>query len=449
MGILNMRSGRLICEKFGISVLKLAELCHKGHLKAYSSEDWRPILASSQCNTKFKFTDNTSFFIMPSSSNSIVAIGEEAKFFLNVHVERIVNECKNQEVLIENGNKITALLVAASNKWESMRLSNIRELQITRGNNKYFILYDLYASQISSCSTVKTIKFYRNNLVFFELKENECEADLEYIEMKSGRGGGIMGCTTKLCLKKIRDDYGNSKYILLKYDDRLIKIVTDLFVGELCGVFFDSTKQKNDAYVKKCNSWYAYLQQYAVDYFDKEDDSYLKPLKLEDDFFIFEYEEYKKRFKFLEDDTKLRKVFFGYIEKLVFDEGEIEKAFAYEIAINAIMQDPRKYMIDRCIDLEKDNFDSDTIEVIRAYRMAVEQHSWKAIHEKIWSNRTQGLPCNDKYISTKLDKFRSIAISNRIPYIKAGIFKKMGEDNKEKIIQSMILQLEKFYLKVI
>ena len=81
MEILNLRSGRLICEKFGISVLKLAELCHKGYLKAYSSEDWRPILASSQCNTKFKFTDNTSFFIMPSSSDSIVAIGEEAKFF--------------------------------------------------------------------------------------------------------------------------------------------------------------------------------------------------------------------------------------------------------------------------------------------------------------------------------------------------------------------------------
>ena len=447
MGILNLRSGRMICEKFGISVLKLAELCHRGHLKAYSSEDWRPILASSQCNTKFKFTDNTSFFIMPSSSNSIVAIGEEAKLFFNVHVERIVNECKKQEVLIENGNEITDLLVAASNKWESMRLSDIRELQITRGNNKYFILYDLCASQMSSCSTVKTIKFYRNNFVFFELKENECETDFEYIEMKSGSGGGIMGCTTKLCLKKIRDDYGNSKYILLKYDDRLIKIVTDLFVSELCGVFFDSTKQKNDAYVKKCNNWYAYLQQYAVDYFDKEDESYLKPLKLEEDFFIFEYEEYKKRFNFLEDDTKLRKIFFGYIEKLVFDEGEIEKAFAYEIAINAIKQDPRKYMIERCSDLEKRGFDCNTIAIIQAYRMAIEQHSWKTIHKKIWPERTQDQPSNDKFISVKLDKFESIAMSNGIPYIKAGILKKMGEDNKEEIIQSMILQIEKFYLK--
>ena len=444
METLNLRSGRLICEKFGISVLKLAELCNRGHLEAYSSEDSRPILASSQCNTKFKFTDNTSFFIMPSSSNSIVAIGEDAKLFFNVHVEKIVNECKNQEALIENGNEITAMLVAASNEWESMRLSNIRELQITHGNNKYFILYDLCASQMSSCSIVKNIKFYSNNLVFFELKENECETDFEYIEMKSGRGGGIMGCTTKLCLKKIRDDYGNSKYILLKYDDRLIKIVTDLFVGELCGVFFDSTKQKNDAYVKKCNNWYAYLQQYAVDYFDKEDESYLKPLKLEEDFFIFEYEEYKKRFNFLEDDTKLRKIFFGYIEKLFFDEGEIEKAFACEIAINAIKQDPRKYIIDRCIDLEKGDFDCNSIAVIRAYRMAIEGHSWKTIHAEIWKKRTQGQPSNDKFVSDKLKKFESIAMSNGIPYIKAGLFKKMGEDNKEEIIKSMILQIENF-----
>ena len=69
MGILNMRSGRLICEKFGISVLKLAEFCHKGYLKAYSSEDWRPILASSQCNTKFKFTDK---FFLSSNKYSLI-----------------------------------------------------------------------------------------------------------------------------------------------------------------------------------------------------------------------------------------------------------------------------------------------------------------------------------------------------------------------------------------
>ena len=186
------------------------------------------------------------------------------------------------------------------------------------------------------------------------------------------------------------------------------------------------------------------MQQYAVDYFDKEDESYLKPLKLEEDFFIFEYEEYKKRFNFLEDDTKLRKIFFGYIEKLFFDEGEIEKALAYEIAINAIKQDPRKYMIERCSDLEKRGFDCNTIAIIQAYRMAIEQHSWKTIHKKIWPKRTQDQPCNDKFISVKLNKFESIAISNKIPYIKEGILKKMGEDNKEEIIQSMILQLKNF-----
>ena len=226
-----------------------------------------------------------------------------------------------------------------------------------------------------------------------------------------------------------------------EYDENVIRIITSPFVGILCKIIIDESNRKNNIYMQKINSLYSYLQQYAVDYFNVEDESCLKPLQIEDDFFIFEYEEYKKFFKFIEDEGKIRKKFFRYIEKLVFDESEIEKEVSLEIAISAIKQDPRSYMLQKCDDLERDDVDSETTIIIKAYRMAIEGNNWKKIHEKLWPDREQGLPANDKFISGKLDKFESIARANGIPYIKARILRGINETNKEEIVKDMLLQM--------
>ena len=98
-------------------------------------------------------------------------------------------------------------------------------------------------------------------------------------------------------------------------------------------------------------------------------------------------------------------------------------------------------MLQKCDDLERDDVDSVTTIIIKAYRMAIEGNNWKKIHEKLWPDREQGLPANDKFISGKLDKFESIARANGIPYIKARILRNINETNKEEIVKDMLLQM--------
>lgn len=442
MGIANLRSGRLICEKFGIAVSKLAELCHKGRLKAYCSEDWRPILASSQCNIKFKFTENIIFIIKSMNSSSIVAIEKNTKKNFKLHVGKRIKECKNDEISFKNCNESIEFLVNESNRIENEWRNGIKEIEIGCVNGVYLLYYNKNnVNDIFRRENVNQIRLYDNDLIFFELKEKEGEIDLKYIELNGYQYGGIKNCVTKLNIKKIQDSFGNSKYILSEYDENVIRVITSPFVSTLCKIIIDESNRKNNIYMQKINSLYSYLQQCAVDYFNAEDESCLKPLQIEDDFFIFEYEEYKKYFKFIEDEGKIRKKFFRYIEKLVFDESEIEKEVSLEIAISAIKQDPRIYMLHKCDDLEGDDVDSETTKIIKAYRMAIEGNNWKKIHEKLWPDREQGLPANDKFISGKLDKFESIARANGIPYIKARILRNINETNKEEIVKEMLFQM--------
>lgn len=442
MGIANLRSGRLICEKFGISVLKLAELCHKGRLKAYCSEDWRPILASSQCNIKFKFMENIIFIIKPMSSSSIVAIEKNTKEIFKLHVGNRTKERRNDEIDFKKFNESMELLVNGSNRIESEWRNGIREIEIGCSGGIYLLYYNKNnVNSVFNGEKTRKIRLYGSDHIFFELREKEDEIDLKYIELNGRKRGSIKNCITKLSIKKIQDSFGNSKYVLSEYDENAIRIITSPFVSSLCKIVIDESKRKDNVYMQKINNLCAYLHQYAVDYFNMEDERCLKPLQIEGDFFIFEYEEYKKHFKFIEDEDKIRKTFFRYIERLVFDEREIEKEVSFEIAMSAIKQDPRSYMLQKCDDFEKDNVDSDTTKIIKAYRMAIEGNSWKKIHESLWPEREQGLPTNDKFISGKLDKFERIAKDNGIPYVKARILRDMNETNNEKIVSDMILQM--------
>lgn len=457
MTIENLRLGRQLCEKFEIPIVKLAEFCDRGLLKAYFFDDLRPILASSQCNTKFKFYGNAIFNIGRSNYNSIIAISKKSIENFNVHVEKIYNSC-NRNMKLDFPDDHPNPLVVEVMLW----MKKIREINIKNISGEYVIYCNGLMTNMqfkSSESDRERILIYKNNDVFFELNSNEGEISLEYIELNVIHGE-INNCIVnfykemflkgfynkkrviKLFIKKLEDSLGNCKFVLSSSSDDVIRLISNPFIDSLCCSEVDEIRLKCDRiYQKKYNDWLEYLQQYAVDYFDKEDLSYSNPLRHGVDFFVFDYDEYKKRFHFLKDDINSRKNFFSYIEKLFFDENQFKKLLSYEIIISDIKKDPRKYMIERCADFEKSNADSDTTVITKAYRMAIEGNSWKKIHEKLWPDREQGLPANDKFISGKLDKFESIARANGIPYIKARILRDINETNKEEIVKDMLFQM--------
>lgn len=488
MGFTDFRTGRHICEDLGITPLKLAELCHTGKLAAYHFEDRQQVLASSQCNTRFKFADNTTFTIEPRNKSSIIAISDKSTDDFCVYVETKSNRYGNQQQILHIDNqggsigpkdthpfrtwravpdlegrgsgrkgilsqsieayiKFIDPLVRESKTWNE----NIREMKIKHCDKEYILYYNNLLVSAPLCPSKLdgiSVRFYGNDQVFFELNRKKYEIDLEYLELNDRRDDGIKCCATKLSIEKIQDSFGNNKFVLSGYDRDVIRIRTDLFLSNLCGIVVDEGRLKRDIlYFQKYMNLCAYLQQYAVDYFRKEDSSDSKPLKLEVDFFIFDYDEYKKRFYYLEDEGTSRNRFFNYICKLVFDGKEICNVLKYELECAAIRDNPKEYMLRCCKKLEVTyQDDKDNLMIIKGYELAIEGQKWNDIDGKLWMHSADK-DCSMTFVSRKLKAFERIAVDNCIPFIDAKKLHAMKESEKEFIVNIMLGKLSELQSK--
>lgn len=446
MGLTSFQSGRDICEVLCISPLKLAEFCHAGKLAAYRFEDRERVLASSQCNMKFKYPECTAFTLKPSGGVGIIAISKRANENFSIYAERKLNDFETHEKSKIDVMTFKEAVSKSARIDTNLRLKNIVAMEIRHCNRDYVTYYNkLEVAQ--SNMPAGFVKLYRNDKIFFELVEREGDIDLEYIEMNCNDRCYIKRCVTKLCVKKEQSSCGTIKYVLSEYDDNIIKIKSKKSIISSCCIEVDERRVNCDrSYKYKCDSLCAYLQQYSVDYFRKEDLSFSMPLKHEVDFFVFEYDNYRKCYHFLEDEDVSRKKFFKYIENLVFDVNEVKNVMEYDIVRTEIKQDPQRYMKERCLELEKNsNYDDETLKIIRAYRMAITGSTWKAIHKEVWPHRSQEASANDRFVSGKLDKFKSIAKLNNLPFIKAKALRDMNVSEKETIAEDMLKQLATFH----
>lgn len=440
--------GRLVCEKLGISILELAKFCHSGKLTAYCFEDRHRVLASSQCNTKFKHLANTSFTVRPSAKDGILAIGKDSTENFGIYIDGKSEEHEGNGHDLSYENPLHEKLFNESTRLESFQRSCVREIIIKHCSSEYIIYYNLTTvNPLVKPSSGHYVWLYANNKIFFELTENTNTIGISFLEMKSSNKGEIKRGTAKLSIEAIQDSAGNKKFVIADYDKNKIYIQTSPFICAECGIHVDRNRLKfDDEYIQLYESCRAFLHQYAVDYFTKDDLSYLRPLKHEDDFFIFDYDQYRNRFHFLETEEDTRKNFFHFIERLVFNEKEIQRVMAYNITIDAIQREPKKYMIDQCSRLESQYSDiSEKLIIIRAYRMALEGSSWKNIHSELWQEREQNLSLNDKFISDKLKNFKKIAILNNLPFINAKKLRDMKGSEKKSIVEDMLKQISRFH----
>ncbi len=318
-------------------------------------------------------------------------------------------------------------------------IKNIKEMEIKYCDKKYVVYYN---NLCPSSLDRRSARFYGNDQVFFELKGGKYEIDLEYLEMNDYRGGGIKSYKTKLSIEKRQDNFGNNKFILSGYDKDTIRIKTDVFLSNSFEIVVDEGRLKRDGlYFQKYLDMCTYLQQCAFDYFRREDPHDSKPLKHEVDFFIFDYDEYKKRFYYLEDEEASRNRFFNYICKLVFDGKEICNVLKYELECAAIRDNPKKYMLSCCKKLEvtyKD--DKDNLMIIKGYELAIEGYKWNAIDDKLWKH-SANKDSSMAFVSRKIKAFERIAVDNRIPFIDAKKLHAMKESEKESIVKIMLRKL--------
>ena len=479
MGLTEFRAGRHICEDLGITPLKLAELCHLGKLAAYRFEDRQQILASSQCSAKFKFAGNTTFTIEPRNKSSFMAIGNkciddfcvyvEAKYNMyNSHQQILHTDNQHVNMSLRNTSQLGSRLDAYDMKYRSVGCKEIidqayeehrkfieplaresriwikkfKEMEIKYCDKKYIVYYNNFCPYSLDR---RSARFYGSDQVFFELKGEKCEIDLEYLEMNDYSAGGIKSYKTKLSIEKKQDSFGNDKFILSEYDKDIIRITTDIFLSNSFEIVVDEGRLKRDGlYFQKYMDMCTYLQQCAFDYFRKEDPEGSKPLKHEVDFFIFDYDEYKKRFYYLEDEETSRNRFFNYICKLVFDGKEVCNVLKYEFACAAIRDNPKKYMIWCCKELEVTyKEDKDTLMIIRGYELAIEGYKWNDIDDKLWMH-SKDKDSSMVFVSRKIKAFEKIAKDNCIPFIDAKRLANMKSSEKEAISEDMLSQIESF-----
>ena len=453
MGLSKRLSGRQVCEKLSIPLLKLAELCHAGRLAAYRFGDWHQILASSQCNTKFKYFGNTIFTITPHKTTGIIAISKKATEYFSVYVDKKLTYSGKQESNTRHKNKFMEAILKASIENTTQRLQNIREMQIKFCDSEYIIYYNnLTVNPLSRPAGIgsEVVRLYGNGQVFFEVKEEEGEIYLEYLELNGHGNGCIKNCVTALCIEKEQDSFGNNKFVLSRYDSNVIQVEKiDPFINRTCKQVVDEYKLKRrDSYLRDYEYHRVYLHQCAIDYFNKEDLSYSKPLSHEMDFFIFDFDEYKKRFHFFEDEEEIRKEFFSYLERLMFDENEICTVLEYDVAKKSISDDPKQYMLDRCKELKeiyKDN--EENLKIVKAYMLAVEGLTWAEIDPEVWDH-SKDKGNSETFVSRNLMGFKKIAGDNKIPFIAAKVWKGKGNNkciDKESIVKDMLEQLATFY----
>ena len=335
MGLTDFLLGRQVCERLKISLQKLAALCHAGKLAAYRFEDRQQILASSQCNTKFKYTDNTAFTLAPSNRSGIIAISDEAIEYFKVDEQKKFEEFEyvgNQEKSLCTFNGTMDALVKQSMEISALQRKNFKKMEIKYFGGTYIVYYDkMIVNPLIRPAGYNRIyvKLYGNDHVLFELHEREDEFYFAYLELNNSHGNCVNNCTKELCIRnrevksriksrvtKLRikeehDSFGNKKFVLSDYDGKVIRVRTDPFRKTQRDVNVDEARLKKDnVYLQKYEDWRVYFQQYGVDYFSKDDFSFSKPLRYEVDFFVFDFDEYKRRFKFLEDEENSRKQFF-------------------------------------------------------------------------------------------------------------------------------------------
>lgn len=181
MGHANFQFGWQICKKLNIQLQELAELCHAGRLAAYHFDEGRQILASSQCSTKFKYPGNTTFTITPSNTNAIIAISKKAVEDFSVYVDRKINSPEKQDIdWRSENNSIGKSLHNVLITMEQQRLKNTKGMRMKFGDGEYIVYCN---ALMNSPFRPDIIYVYKNEKIFFELKGQEGEIYLEYLEL--------------------------------------------------------------------------------------------------------------------------------------------------------------------------------------------------------------------------------------------------------------------------
>jgi hypothetical protein len=405
-------TGKNLINNYNYSAFDIAKLCDEGSLKAYSRNDKTHILASSECIKKFINPYNSKFCTISSDKSCIIINDFDCKY---------IGISKNHHRSFADNDNIS-----------------IKEF-----NDKFNKIYiEKYKQCLGDKSPSETGK------IFYVLL-GECEdTDLSIKKLKCD--GSFDMIREKISIIKIKDDCGSHKYIFNKYNDNYITLYYNLDILNMIQdkIIIDNGESMSDIFFsEKYRKYRNYIVQEGMNYFRKNENSYKYPLKHNYDYFIFDFDTFKKRFYFNSDENFVKDIFASEIKKMFFRKSEFDAIRKLKDEEEAIKLSLIDYLNNKCTYLMQVNkHNQSENEVISIYKLALQGYKWKEIYEIIYNKKKSNNPDSD--ISKKIVKFKGIAMKYKIPFINPRELKTNNPSKLKELSDDAIKQLNDYYKRI-
>lgn len=455
-------SGKNLCEKWEIAPFKLAELCHQQKIQAYNKTGEQKILASSACKREFISTGTTCFSLNIWEKGLFYAINvstlDDFNYFFEVPSESArSNVSQKAESEPDNSNILTRQCLDIEKLKENgrvlsrMRTSVFHRHLIQFGDDTYIFFYrKLYLpikkQDRENITYLKPLsqankKFYFKNQDFQIYFTPKREGDYEFKYSLLRLDDYNKKCMQfKIKVKEVNDSFGNKKLILSEYNKELINIYNDLFMHRKSDI------PTSEVYKNGYSEWDSYLSQEGFNYFRIDDDERKEQLIHSKDYFIFDYETYKKRICFLDSTEQSITSFVDNINSLYFSISDMEKLNKYNEECRKVKEDPRKYLISRCQQLLNVHCKKQEIrdECIKVFIKVCEGNTQAAAYKNMRKKEEEDGSSFAIIGSRRFNDFEKIARANKIPFVKVTMLKDKTKVGDEKLIKEILRQLKEY-----
>lgn len=443
-------SGSKICEKMGLTLDELATRCHRNELTAYRNEDFSPILDSSQCKSKFCFSGNSLFYITLPKEHILLGISKDTYNDFNIKLKNDHN--KNhiaQNYPDEYKRKWEFIEIIKDNKKREIDILKHTKKKTVKCDNVDYIMFYRKSSPSIFEKTDPTGKYVcvTDEILFEPKMDGVFHIDLLVLcckQVDSESSEEILSRQSiKISVEKICDSL-EEKLVVSDYDPNYIYIISNEYGCAICNTTHRSKscckKYDNEKDYEMCRSK---KQQYAVDFFDRGDDRYERPLLLGKEVFVFDKNEFKSQFRDLDIIDNVEEEYYNYLRNFIYELGKINIDYDLFILID---KDPRNFMIHICTLLldkyRNSEKNEDYAKIVEMYKYVLEHKKsvhWVDLFKKFYPSKVQN--GENAFISKELLKFKEIAQENNIPFITADNLRKITPENQSQISEDMKSQI--------
>lgn len=377
-----------LCNELGVTPMELAKGCASGKIKAYHPSSKREILPSNLCYSEFKYEDSPIKFMVESiGNNATIAIRDTTSKYIDIEINRIpVNgerdsfkKTSSQKKEIEFNNR----LINIANEYRECDRRNINCDTIEYKGKKYILYFR--TSKLSSQNIV-----YPTNKYVFTLRGNKNIYNLEFIYIiENGDEIHYEPISTKIVCEDVNSSSGARKCIK-SCDFSKIRFLTKPHILRESSIKIDKARYLYDIKYRNMVDKYSILKQQRELTYRSHNNGRI--LFLEDDFFKFEFEEYKFD-NLLLSDREIIKKFYKCILNMLFRKEDVKKILPNNTE-EQIRKNTKKFILTMINDeLQSKNLSDKDKEILSAYILQAKGYTNAQVYGELHPHVQEYITC--------------------------------------------------------